>query len=239
MRLRLVFALALSFGALPAVLNAQAKGDLVPRLEQLAAQDNGEALYHLGMMSHLGSGVPRDYAQAFAAFEKAAALGDPLAAYKVGCHFAGQGGGVMEDDPARALQFKLIAAEAGYALAQQDVAAMYARSGDMQNALKWFDQSAAQGWEGGLAGLATLYNVASGIDRDPAKTAGYFGLYLSQVEGNPRQREWLTTFTKTLTAEERSRAAEIMRTFRPRPTELTLKALSGQEAAAALVARQR
>lgn len=239
MRLRLVMALALSLGSLPTVINAQANGDLVSSLERLAAQGNGEATYHLGMMYHTGSGVPEDHSKAFAAFQKAAALGDPLAAYKVGCYFAGQGEGVVEDDLTNALKYKLVAAEAGYALAQQDVAAIYARSGDMQAALKWLERSAAQGWEGGLASLAAVYNGAPGVERDPAKVAGYFRLFLARVKSVPKQSDWLSTFEKTLTPEEEMRAAEIVRTYRPQPTELTLKALSGQRAAVALVSRER
>jgi uncharacterized protein len=68
-------------------------------LERLASAGNGEAAYHLGMLAHTGIGMPRDVKKAFAWFTKAAAAGDPLGAYKVGCFYAGQGEGVVADDP--------------------------------------------------------------------------------------------------------------------------------------------
>ena len=238
-KLQSALAAALVLTMSPASAAAPTSDGLVNSLERLAAEKNAEAIYHLGMMYHTGSGLPMDHAKAFAAFQRAAALGDPLAAYKLGCYYDGQGEGVVEDDADKALTYKLIAAEAGYALAQQDVAGLYARSGKMETAVQWMEQAAAQGWQGGLAGLASVYNGAPGVERNPAKTAGYFRLFLARTNASQRQRDWLSDFEKALTPAERARADQIVSGFEPAPTALTIKALSGQRAALALVSRTR
>ena len=214
--------------------NAQ-NAALIPSLERLAKTNNAEAIYHLGMAYQTGSGVAEDHAKALAAFRRAAALGDPLASYKLGCYYDGQGLGLVSPDTQLALQYKLVAANAGYALAQQDVGALYARRGDVQTGLTWLEKSAAQGWSGGLMTLASVYNGAAGIDPDPAKTAAYFRLFLTRSNPNPKQSEWLSHFEEQLSPADKTRADEIVRSYHPAPTQLTLKALSGQRAAQALV----
>jgi TPR repeat protein len=99
--------------ALPSCGNAQAASDLIPALERLAAQDNAEAIYHLGMAYQTGAGVSEKPAKALEAFRRAAALGDVLASYKLGCFYDGQGGNLVQGDPEIALRHKLVAAEAG------------------------------------------------------------------------------------------------------------------------------
>lgn len=226
---------AVLLATLSAPACAQAdQSDLIGSLERLADKGNAEALYHLGMAYHTGSGVPEDHAKALAAFRKAA-LGDPLAAYKLGCYFDGQGEGLVEPDPAQALKYKLVAAQAGYALAQQDVSALYAQNGDITTALSWLERSAAQGWSGGLMTLASVYNGAPGVTRDAAKTDAYFRLFLAREDASDEQRAWLENFEKKLSPDERRRAAEIVRIYQPAPSALTIKALSGQRAAQALI----
>jgi uncharacterized protein len=212
-----------------------AREALIPSLERLAKTGNAEAIYYLGMAYQTGSGVPQDYSKALQAFRTAAQLGNPLASYKLGCYFAGQGAGLVSDDPALALKHKLVAAEAGYALAQQDVGILYARSGNVPVGLAWLEKSAAQGWSGGLMALASVYNGANGVERDPAKTAAYFRLFLARSAPDDKQAEWLDSFEKRLSPEDRTRAKELVHDYRPRPTQLTLKGLSGQRAAEAFV----
>ena len=208
---------------------------LFPALERLAKTNNAEAIYHLGMAYQTGSGVSEDRAKALDAFRRAAALGDPLASYKLGCYYDGQGAGLVSSDARLALQYKLVAAKAGYALAEQDVGVLYAQAGDVPTALTWLEKSAAQGWSGGLMTLASVYNGAAGVNPDAAKTAAYFRLFLSRSEPNPKQTEWLSNFEQQLSPGDKKRAEEIVRSYRPAPTQLTLKALSGQRAAQALV----
>ena len=208
---------------------------LIPSLERLAKTGNAEAIYHLGMAYQTGSGVTEDHAKALENFRKAAALGDPLGSYKLGCYYDGQGVGLIKYDSALALKYKLVAAKAGYALAQQDVGVLYAQNGDVTAGLAWLEKSAAQGWSGGLMTLASVYNGAAGVKRDAGKTAAYFKLFLVRSEPNDKQTAWLKDFQEHLSPNDQKRAGEIVRSYHPVPTELTLKALSGQRAAQALV----
>lgn len=213
---------------------AQSGGDLNSRLEQLAERGNGEAQYHLGMIYWTGEGVAKDAGKAIAYFEQAAASGDPLGAYKMGCLYDGQDK-VFDRDAARALKFKLVAAEAGYALAQQDVAALYAEQKNFGTALQWLERAAKQGTAGALMSYASIHNGAPGIAPDPAITAAYFQLFLDRGEATDEQRSWLKSFEAKLTQAQRDKARRLVDAYRPAPTPLTLKALSGVEAAQALV----
>ena len=96
----------------------------------LAHKGDAEAQYHVGMMYNNGIGTQRDSRQAFEWFQKSAASNDPLGAYKLGCYYDGQGAGVVASDADEALKYKLIAAKAGYALAQHDVALHYGKQGN-------------------------------------------------------------------------------------------------------------
>jgi len=214
--------------------NAQG-APIIASLERLANAGNAEAIYHLGMAYQTGTGTAENPEKALEAFRKAAAMGDPLASYKLGCYYDGQGAGLIAQDPGQALKYKLIAAQAGYALAQQDVAALYARRGDVQTGLEWLKKSAAQGWSGGLMTLASVYNGAPGVERDAAKTAGYFKLFLAHSNPSEAQRNWLSKFEKGLSVDDMKRADDLVRGFQPKPSPLTLKALAGQRAAKDLI----
>lgn len=145
---RSLAALALLTVHLP--LAAQAS-TLTARLEVLAGQGDGEALYSLGMIHHMGlEGATRDPRLAFDYFRRSAEAGDPLGEYKLGCYYAGQGEGIVADDAELALRHKLVAAEAGYALAQIDVARLYVGRGDGRSAVQWFEAAARQGEWGAL-----------------------------------------------------------------------------------------
>lgn len=232
-------AAALALLTLPSCGNAQPPGDLIPALERLAETDNAEAIYHLGMAYQTGAGVPKDSKKALEAFRRATGLGDVLASYKLGCFYAGQEGDLIETDPELALRHKLVAARAGYALAQQDVAALYAAQGDIPTALSWLEKAAQQGWPDALMTYASVHNGAPGIAPDAAKTAAYFRLFLERADASEKQRQWLRDFEKRLSNEQRQRADEIARSYRPAPSPLTMKALSGQRAAVQLVGKSR
>jgi TPR repeat protein len=219
--------------------NAQPSDDLIRSLERLAASENPEALYHLGMAYQTGTGVGKDSSKALEAFRRAALRGDVLASYKLGCFYAGQEGSLVKADPEVALRHKLIAAEAGYALAQQDVAALYAAQGNLPTAVTWLEKAAAQGWADALATYASVHNGTPGVPPDRAKTAAYFRLFLDRTEGSRKQLSWLEEFEENMSPAERQAAAAIVGAFKAAPTPLTLKALSGQRAALELVARQR
>ncbi|WP_430428393.1 tetratricopeptide repeat protein [Parasphingorhabdus sp.] len=209
--------------------------ELIPTLEKLAAEENAEAMYHLGMAYHTGSGVDRDYKKSLTYFQDSARLGDPLGAYKLRCYYDGQGNGAVERNLDEALKYKLIAAEAGYALAQQDVAGIYANRGESDNAMIWLEKAVGQGWSGALMTYASVHNGSPGIQSDPVKTAAYFRLFLDRAKGDKGQEDWLRTFEENLTTEQMSQARKIVSEYQAKPTPLTLKALAGQTSAEQLV----
>jgi TPR repeat protein len=208
---------------------------LIPALERLAESGNAEAIYHIGMAYQTGSGVTEDHAKALAAFRKGEALGDPLASYKLGCYFGGQGAGLVAYDSALALKYKLVAAEAGYSLAQHDVGLHYARSDDLQAARIWLERAATQGFVPSLMLLSALYNGAPAIAPDPVRSTAYFRLALAGKTLDAKQTEWLKTLESRLSPGDRQRADDLVRDYHAVPTPLTVKALAGQRAAQALV----
>lgn len=168
--------------ALPAPAFAS---DLTDRLEILAARSNGEALYHLGMIYHLGlEGVAQDRRRALDYFRRSAEAGDPLGAYKLGCYYAGQGGDVIVRDAAQALRYKLIAAEAGYVLAQMEVGQIYADRDDAERALHWFDAAARQGDWAGLF-MAFIRVMPDGRHPDRARAWLYYKVMERTLAGLP------------------------------------------------------
>ncbi len=165
--------IALLFLAAPACAGAEGDPNLIGKLERLAATGSAEALYHLGMSYQTGTGVTQDHQKALQYFRRAEALGDPLAAYKIGCFYAGQDD-VLTPDEDQALRYKSIAANAGYALAQSDVAGIYARRGEPDAARDWIAKAAAQGTQQALFGFASMHNGKNGLPRDGAIVVAYF-----------------------------------------------------------------
>jgi uncharacterized protein len=167
---RLLVALVLGTAAPASAQDAS----LPARLEALAQQGNAEAAYHLGMIYHLGlEGAARDPRRAFDYFRRAADAGDPLGAYKIGCYYAGQGEGVVDADPELALRYKLIAAEAGYDLAQVEVAQILHDRGEFDRALHWLEAAARQGNMDGVGG-AMAYRSKRGPRPDGPRAWLYF-----------------------------------------------------------------
>lgn len=89
---------------------------------QKAAADHPAACFQLGLRYETGEGVPQDYAQARAFYEKAAAGGEAVAIYRLGrLSLDGLGG---EPDADRAFQCYRVAAYADVPLAQYNLGAM-------------------------------------------------------------------------------------------------------------------
>ena len=229
-----VWSLVLAAAMLSACGSVSARDRQIDQLENLAKQGNPKAQYHLGMMYLTGTSVEQYQERAVEYFRASAELGDPLASYKLGCFYDGQYE-LFEVDYDLALQHKLIAAEAGYALAQQDVAGLFYRRDDVERALEWLERAVAQGTAGALSTYASIHNGALGVAKDPVKTAAYFRLFLDRVDASDKQRDWLRDFEARLTEAERSQAADIVKSFDPAPSPITLEALSGADAAKALI----
>lgn len=187
----------------------------------LADKGDAEAQYHAGMMYNNGIGTQQDPKQAFAWFQKSAASNDPLGAYKLGCYYDGQFAGVVTTDPNEALKYKLIAAKAGYALAQHDVANLYRRQENFEEALKWSKLAGDQGNPDALYNLSGLYFQGKGAPKDLSLAYAYFKL--SKVAPAKRVSEMSAILTKP----ELESAEKLVSEWKPQPTDLTLKAKRG------------
>ena len=108
-------------------------------------------------------------------FEKAALTGHAEANYNLGLLFL-KGDGKPEN-PRRAFQHILYAAEKGIAQAQYDVAAMY-QSGDgvaanAEEAARWLSRAAGQGYAAAEYDYAVLLLKGMGLTKDEPKLYGY------------------------------------------------------------------
>jgi TPR repeat protein len=213
----LAFACLLAF-SMPA---AASEADTFNAMVALANKGDAEAQYHAGMMHNNGIGTQQDPKQAFAWFQKSTASGDPLGAYKLGCYYAGQFAGVVTPDPNEALKYKLIAAKAGYALAQADVANLYDRQGNPDEALKWWKAAGDQGYPNALFSLSRAHSAGKGTPKDMSLSYAYFKL--SKVA--PKKN--VTEFAGMLSKPELEKAEKLVSEWSAQPTPLTLKAKSG------------
>lgn len=232
--------MALAAVALGAPACAQAP-DLPQRLEGMAAAGNAEARYHLGMLYNNGIAVPQDPRRAFAHFRAAAEAGDPLGAYKLGCYYAGQfGSEAVAPDESLALRWKLVAARAGYSLAQADIANHHARRDQWGEAMPWLVAAARQGDAQSLYNLSVLHKDGLGTPASPPHAWAYFRLSQlaarGQVSGDAEQA--LAGMWNAMDANQRNEAQRIAAGFVTGPTELTRRALRGLERAEELASAQ-
>ena len=220
----------LLFFSMPANAN---DADLFNAMVALANKGDAEAQYHVGMMHNNGIGTRQDPKQAFEWFQKSTASNDPLGAYKLGCYYAGQFAGVVTTDANEALKYKLISAKAGYALAQHDVAILYDRQGNSEEALKWWKMAGAQGYPDALFSLSRSYSAGKGAPRDLSLSYAYFKL--SKVAPPKNVNEMAAMLSKP----ELEKAEKLVSEWKPQPTALTLKAKSGVGAAEELLKTTR
>lgn len=213
----LAFSCLLTF-SMPANAN---DADTFNAMMALANKGNAEAQYHVGMMHNNGIGTQKDPKQAFEWFQKSTASSDPLGAYKLGCYYAGQFAGVVTSDSNEALKYKLVAAKAGYALAQHDVAILYDRQGNPEEALKWWKMAGDQGYPMALFSLSMAYSAGKGAPRDLSLSYAYFKL--SKVAPRKNVNEMAAMLSKP----ELEKAEKLVSEWREQPAALTLKAKSG------------
>lgn len=205
---------------------------LAERLEAAARSGNAEASYHLGMLYNEGIGVQRDNARALELFRSAAEAGDPLGAYKLGCYYAGQFG-VIRPNEDLALRHKLVAAEAGYMLAQLDVAIIYYTRENYAEALRWFEAAGRQGDAQSLYNLSVLNREGRGTAPSRPRAHAFFRLAHLASRGSvtPGAQETLDEMFAEMDAQERAEAQRLAANFVTGPSELTQLAFAGMERA--------
>ena len=206
---------------------------LISALEDKAQNKNGEASYHLGMLYNNGVGVEKSPATALSWFETAAKYDDPLGHYKLGCYYAGQFGQVegLTLNPEEALKHKMIAAEAGYSLAQYDVGAAMFRQGKVEESLKWTHRAAEQGYPNALSALAALYQQEGAPQYSDQKAYQALLKIQSMVPANPQLDNAIETIGAKLEASTRTELKNELADWQPKPTELSQLAAAGLERA--------
>lgn len=231
MRILIVFVLLLFSTTLYAV--DKSHEEIFEELTAIARTGDAEAQYHLGMMYHIGIGTKQNYQKAYELFDASAKAGHPLSAYKIGCYYAGQGGGLIAPDETLALKHKLIAAKAGYSFAQHDVAGIFLNQQKNEIAIDWLNRAANQGFADSLAALASFHADGIVTDKDFVKTHAYLRIAIRQARGKltPQVIEFLQMLEGSMSEADIQRANDIVSDWTSQPTEITLKATSGLQSA--------
>jgi len=222
-----IVSLTMSF-ALPLYgqTNTPSHEKMFERLSELAAKGDPEIKYNLGMFLNNGIGTKRDQKAAFVQFSEAASAGSALASYKVGCYYAGQFPGAVTPDEELALKFKLVAAEAGYDLAQTDVGMTFAKRGDLPAAANWWERASKQGNNSATALLAGYYLGKSSQDKNKG-----LALLLKLRETVPKLpknvEDLLTAAEAKATPQDRTEAEKIRASWAIERTPITIAARRG------------
>jgi TPR repeat protein len=214
--------------------SAPSKEAMFERLTVLAGTGNPEVQYNLGMFYNNGIGTARDNKAAFHYFFASAKGGNLLAAYKVGCYYAGQFPGVVAHDPQAAFSYKLRAAEGGYALAQHEVAMYFAKKGDLTAMYTWLEKASRQGLERSTVYLA--YHLSGDNSEDKPKGLALMLILKDQARDVPEQLAVrLAAVEGMLSADEKLQAQRIKASWMTGPTPLTAAASAGIGAVPALL----
>jgi uncharacterized protein len=202
------------------------------RIHALANTGNAEAQYHVGMIFNNGmAGMPRDPRVAFEWFLKAEAGGNVLGSYKVGCYYAGQFPGVVEVDGEKALTYKLVAATAGYSIAQHDVGSIHVARKNYAEAERWYQLAANQGYPAANVALYTLYSKDEYRMLNPEMAYARLKLvarWRESIRAAPIRAE-LEAASARLTPAQLEVAEKFVAQFRSSPTELTLNAFNSRK----------
>ncbi len=230
MRDALKFLSLLAVGLLPLSVHADtSEADTLRKLTALGEQGSAAAQYNVGMFYNNGIGTAEDPRAAFGWFQRAAAGGDALGYYKVGCYYAGQFPGAVEVDEAKALAAKTVAAEAGYSLAQGDVGNIYGKRSDWPQAVKWWAAAAEQGYVPAAYNLANAYQRGQGVPRDPVKALTNM-LIVARLTPEPMRQRLLPSIESirgNMSPAQIAQAESAAAAWQARPSPLTLRAQRG------------
>ena len=175
------------------------------------AEDDVETQFHLGVSYANGLRVPKDDVEATRWFRMAAEQGNMFAQNVLGTHYArgigvseddagaqsalgvmyANGEGVPEDD-AEAVQWYLLAAEQGLALAQLNLGVHYTSGEgipqDDVEATRWFRLAAEQGHLGAQEFLGTMYWIGKGVPQDYVQSHMWLNLAASRLTGEDLEK---------------------------------------------------
>ena len=143
--------------------------------ESAAASGNLAAVTNLGLLEHLGHGVPLSHAGAAARWAVAAAGGDRRAAYNLSVMYQ-EGKGVNQNANLAAIWARK-AADQGHAEAMNSLGTMYRRGDgvvqDDVEAAAWVRRAAEQGFSKAQLHMAQLCAAGAGCAQDDAAAAAW------------------------------------------------------------------
>jgi len=136
--------------------------------------DCAPALVNLGYAHDLGMGVPLDQTRAAEFYQRAAELGNPVAAYNLGRkYFTGTNG--LPLDWAASQKYLQRAAEDGLLAAQHLLGQLLLEQGKSAEALVWFNLAAEHGYIPSMYSLATLLHYGGkGITQNLPKAVQWY-----------------------------------------------------------------
>jgi tetratricopeptide (TPR) repeat protein len=139
---------------------------VVRRLDEVSDEDiRAGVLLEQGSDSLVGRGVPKDASQAAALFQKAAAAGNPEAAFWLGVlYFEGRGVGA---DRAQSLHWFQVGAKGGSPNAMLRLGTIYARKGAPEKAVHWWGETIKRKHANNAARAAARKNLAEIRTRYP------------------------------------------------------------------------
>lgn len=219
----------LSLGLLFFACHNNNKKALFDAVSEAAQAGNPEAQYHLGMMLNNGVGVAKDPSKAYEWFQKASAAGNPLADYKIGCYLGGQYGEVVPINHDQSLRYKLVAANAGYSLAQIDVGNEFAKRENLKDAVHWWTLAAKQGDPQALYNLSVCCKDGIGVPRDLSFAYAYFKLAKLASEGRVSEnaQAQLDELKRNMSLSDFEKAESFVIFWKAEATPLTKKASAG------------
>jgi len=198
-------------------------------LKVVAENGSPEAQYHLGMLYNNGLGTEKNAEAALKWFKKSAEGGDPLGHYKLGCYYSGQAGNLLPIDENKALEHKLVAAQAGYTLAQDEVAGIYYQRGEYDKAVYWWEQGVYQGDPYSFYKLFSMYYEGKVIPKNIEKS--YWLIKIIEKNSDNQEKEKIqpkiTDLETQLTTEQISKLNTEIAAWKSERSELTIKAKSG------------
>ncbi len=136
--------------------------------------DCAPALVNLGYAHDLGLGVPLDPVRAAEFYQRAADLGNPVAAYNLGRkYFTGTNG--LPLDWSASQKHLQRAADAGLLAAQHLLGQLLLEQGRNAEALRWFNIASEHGYVPSMYSLANLLHYgAKGVGQDLAKAVQWY-----------------------------------------------------------------
>ena len=121
----------------------------------------------------------------------------------------------MPEDDTEAVKWYRLAAEQGYAMAQNNLGFMYANGDgvpqDYVEAAKWFRKAAEQGNASAQNNLGAMYDNGTGVPEDDVQAYAWFNIAAAQ--GDELAKANKDRVVEFMTNEGRARAQELARQY--------------------------